>query len=68
MQSRHQITWLGSALLLLALLVMRFRTLLAMLVVAAILAYLLDPLIVFSRSTTPLRPPLWTAGRSPCGR
>lgn len=43
------------ALLLLALLVMRFRTLLAMLVVAAILAYLLDPLIVFIDKRTNIR-------------
>ncbi len=44
-----------SALLLLALLVMRFRTLLAMLVVAAILAYLIDPLIVFIDKRTSIR-------------
>lgn len=44
-----------AALLLLALLVMRFRTLLAMLVVAAILAYLLDPLIVFIDKRTNIR-------------
>ena len=43
------------ALLLLALLVMRFRSLLAMLVVAAILAYLLDPLIVFVDRRTNIR-------------
>jgi predicted PurR-regulated permease PerM len=43
------------ALLLLALLIMRFRTLLAMLVVAAILAYLLDPLIVFIDKRTNIR-------------
>jgi predicted PurR-regulated permease PerM len=43
------------ALLLLALLVMRFRTLLAMLVVSAILAYLLDPLIVFIDRRTNIR-------------
>ena len=43
------------AILLLALLVMRFRTLLAMLVVAAILAYLLDPLIVFVDRRTNIR-------------
>ncbi len=44
-----------AGLLLLALLVMRFRTLLAMLVVAAILAYLLDPLIVFIDRRTNIR-------------
>jgi predicted PurR-regulated permease PerM len=44
-----------AALLLLALLVMRFRSLLAMLVVAAILAYLLDPLIGFIDRRTSLR-------------
>lgn len=44
-----------SGLLLLALLVMRFRTLLAMLVVAAILAYLLDPLISFIDRRTSIK-------------
>lgn len=42
-----------AAMLLLALLVMRFRSLIGMIVVAAILAYLLDPLISFiDRQTT----------------
>ena len=44
-----------AALLLAAILVMRFRTLIAMLVMAAILAYLLDPLISFIDRRTSIR-------------
>jgi predicted PurR-regulated permease PerM len=43
------------ALLIAALLIMRFQSLIAMLVVAAILAYLLDPLITFIDERTTLR-------------
>lgn len=44
-----------SALLLIAVLIMRFRTLIGMIVVAAILAYLLEPLISFIDQRTTLR-------------